>query len=149
MSLKEARAIIHMKTGLRNSGRCKRITRTLIRHRETQRKSGICRVLGPINVSTVRHEGGLLMSYAKANRVFCRGADKIWQHCRDNCHSLDSERHTKVIQEEMDFVMAALKKHVDELDNTRKELNAELRSLRKTTKAQAERIERLTRTWEI
>lgn len=84
----------------------------------------------------------------KANEVFCRGVERIWQCCRANAHSLDSERHTKVIQDEIDTVTRDLRQTIDAYEVQLKEKRKEVRDLTKRNATHRDRIDELKKELE-
>jgi len=85
----------------------------------------------------------------KANNACTRGVDRIWQHCRENQNSLDSERHTRIIQAEVDAVVNVFAESNKTLNEENKTLKRENRKQGKELKELREHVERLTATWDI
>lgn len=84
---------------------------------------------------------------SKIEVAIADGVNKIWRHTRENQHSLESERHTRLIREIMDKVIAAsVAFYVAEVESTRsasKGAKSRVKELQEEVKRLRTQIERL------
>ena len=74
-----------------------------------------------------------------SDKHYAIGVERIWQYCRDNCNSLDSERATGVIQSEVDNITETMKRCINGMEADIKMKKKEIRNLK--AKVQASHLE--------